>query len=205
MAVESLDGLTGEEIAKIAYAQHSIQPSGLGAVCEVLIYVFGIICTVVVALRAYVRTFKVKNDRKWRLNDYLAVIGFVSSAVSHLHYYRRLTQLTAPIYTCKRSRRPLSPLRHRRNRRSSRHLPNPQLPHSPRYGIPHSIRTNLLRLLHANKIRHRCNNPLHLCRTSLQVYNVHNHEHNGHNKLHLCRMVLRQLCTVPRILESWCR
>ncbi|KAH7182421.1 uncharacterized protein B0J16DRAFT_321202 [Fusarium flagelliforme] len=77
MAVESLDGLTGEEIAKIAYAQHSIQPSGLGAVCEVLIYVFGIICTVVVALRAYVRTFRVKNDRKWRLNDYLAVIGFL--------------------------------------------------------------------------------------------------------------------------------
>ena len=79
MAVKSLDGLTGEEIAKIAYVQHSIPPSGLGAVCEVLIYVFGIICTIVVAFRVYVRSFRVKNDKKWRLNDYLAVIGFVSS------------------------------------------------------------------------------------------------------------------------------
>lgn len=95
MAVKSLDGLTGEEIAKIAYAQHSIPPSGLGAVCEVLIYVFGIICTVIVALRAYVRTFKVRNDQKWRLNDYLAVIGFVSPA-STTYYHRQETQLTPP-------------------------------------------------------------------------------------------------------------
>ncbi|RGP72354.1 integral membrane [Fusarium longipes] len=75
--VRSVDGLTGEEIADIAYAQHSIQPSGLGAVCEVLIYVFSVICTVVVGLRVYVRAFKVQNDVKWRLNDYLAVVGFL--------------------------------------------------------------------------------------------------------------------------------
>lgn len=97
MAVESLDGLTGEEIAKIAYAQHSIQPSGLGAVCEVLIYVFGIICMVVVVLRAYVRTFRVKNDRKWRLNDCLAVIGFVSSLSSPSSYQPQLTASSSHI------------------------------------------------------------------------------------------------------------
>lgn len=94
MAVKSLNGLTGEEIAQIAYAQHSIKPSGLGAVCEVLIYVFGVICTVVVCLRAYVRTFRVKNDQKWRLNDYLAVIGFVR-LVPITSYRRQETQLTS--------------------------------------------------------------------------------------------------------------
>lgn len=76
--VKSLAGLTGENIAKIAYAQHSIPPSGMGAVCEVLIYVFLAICTIVVGLRVYVRMFRVQNDVKWRLNDYLAVAGFVS-------------------------------------------------------------------------------------------------------------------------------
>ncbi|KAM0489827.1 hypothetical protein ACHAP8_012177 [Fusarium lateritium] len=75
--VKSSEGLTGEEIADIAYAQDSIPPSGLGAICEVLIYVFGVICTIVVALRVYVRMFKIQNDVKWRLNDYLAVIGFL--------------------------------------------------------------------------------------------------------------------------------
>ncbi|EKJ75857.1 hypothetical protein FPSE_04037 [Fusarium pseudograminearum CS3096] len=75
--VKSLAGLTGENIAKIAYAQHSISPSGMGAVCEVLIYVFLAICTIVVGLRVYVRMFRVQNDVKWRLNDYLAVAGFL--------------------------------------------------------------------------------------------------------------------------------
>ncbi|OBS20407.1 hypothetical protein FPOA_06778 [Fusarium poae] len=75
--VKSLEGLTGEEIADIAYAQNSIPPSGLGAIFEVLIYIFGVICTVVVALRVYIRMFKIQNDVKWRLNDYLTVFGFL--------------------------------------------------------------------------------------------------------------------------------
>ncbi|RGP71774.1 integral membrane [Fusarium sporotrichioides] len=75
--LKSLDGLTGEEIADIAYAQNPIPPSGLGVICEALIYFFGVICTIVMGLRVYVRMFKVENDVQWRLNDYLAVVGFL--------------------------------------------------------------------------------------------------------------------------------
>lgn len=95
--VKSLAGLTGENIAKIAYAQHSIPPSGMGAVCEVLIYVFLAICTTVVGLRVYVRMFRVQNDVKWRLNDYLAVAGFVCLLL-YLTLTNRLSQ-NEPILT----------------------------------------------------------------------------------------------------------
>ncbi|KAF5005079.1 hypothetical protein FDECE_8496 [Fusarium decemcellulare] len=75
--VKSTDNLTGEEISKIAYAQPSIKPSGLGVAIEVLIYFFTVICTIVIALRVYVKTWRVEANQRWRVNDYLAVFGFL--------------------------------------------------------------------------------------------------------------------------------
>ncbi|KPM35797.1 hypothetical protein AK830_g10770 [Neonectria ditissima] len=69
--------LSGEEIADIAYAQPSITAVGLGLTIEVLIYVFTVICALIVGLRVWVRTRRVEYVQKWRVNDYLAVIGFL--------------------------------------------------------------------------------------------------------------------------------
>ncbi|KAM0475681.1 hypothetical protein ACHAP7_007178 [Fusarium lateritium] len=51
--VKSLDGLTGSEVAEIAYAQQPISPSGLGLVCEILIYILTVICAIIIGLRVY--------------------------------------------------------------------------------------------------------------------------------------------------------
>lgn len=72
------DSLTGKEIAAIAYAQPSIHPRGFGLAIEVLIYIWFIICAVVVGLRVWVRTWREDSKQKWKINDYLAVLGFVS-------------------------------------------------------------------------------------------------------------------------------
>ncbi|KAM0238321.1 hypothetical protein ACHAP5_008726 [Fusarium lateritium] len=80
--VKSLDGLTGSEVAEIAYAQQPIPPSGLGLVCEILIYILTVICAVIIGLRVYVRAWRTNDGKKWRLNDYLAVVGFLPFAVA---------------------------------------------------------------------------------------------------------------------------
>ncbi|KAH7139778.1 hypothetical protein B0J13DRAFT_447691 [Dactylonectria estremocensis] len=72
----STANLTGEEIADIAYAQSSIKPDGFGLAIEVLIYVFTILCTIIVGLRIWVRTFRLES-RQWKVNDWLAVLGFL--------------------------------------------------------------------------------------------------------------------------------
>lgn len=78
--MRSIDHLTGGEIAQIAYDQPPIKPFGIGFACEILTYIFTILCAIVVGLRVYVRTFKETTKQKWRINDYLAVFGFVSPA-----------------------------------------------------------------------------------------------------------------------------
>lgn len=74
----STANLTGEEIADIAYAQPPIASVGFGRAIEVLIYVFTVVCAIIVALRVWVRTFRVESPQKWKVNDWLAVFGFVS-------------------------------------------------------------------------------------------------------------------------------
>ncbi|KAK7408691.1 hypothetical protein QQX98_009159 [Neonectria punicea] len=69
--------LSGEEIADIAYAQPPINAVGLGLTIEVLIYVFTVVCAIIVGLRVWVRTRRVEYVQKWKVNDYLAVIGFL--------------------------------------------------------------------------------------------------------------------------------
>ncbi|KAM5367390.1 hypothetical protein ACJZ2D_010035 [Fusarium nematophilum] len=74
----STDGRTGKEVAQIAYAQPSIKASGLGLAIEVLIYLLTILCAIVICLRIYVKTWKPDSNKvRWRVNDYLAVIGFL--------------------------------------------------------------------------------------------------------------------------------
>ncbi|KAL2671484.1 hypothetical protein Neosp_014074 [[Neocosmospora] mangrovei] len=75
--VQSTANLTGEEISDIAYAQSSIPSSGLGLATEVLIYILTVVCAVVIALRVYVKTWSSEASQGWRVNDYLAVIGFL--------------------------------------------------------------------------------------------------------------------------------
>ncbi|KAM5343375.1 hypothetical protein ACJ41O_011912 [Fusarium nematophilum] len=71
-------GRTGKEVAQIAYAQPSIKASGLGLAIEVLIYLLTILCAIVICLRIYVKTWKPDSNKvRWRVNDYLAVIGFL--------------------------------------------------------------------------------------------------------------------------------
>ncbi|KAF5018462.1 hypothetical protein F66182_9559 [Fusarium sp. NRRL 66182] len=74
---KSLDNLTADEIASIAYAQRAIPSSGLGLVSEVLIYILTVLCAVVIGLRVYVKTWRIQDSQGWRLNDYLAVVGFL--------------------------------------------------------------------------------------------------------------------------------
>ncbi|KAF7555295.1 hypothetical protein G7Z17_g2291 [Cylindrodendrum hubeiense] len=73
----STANLTGEEISDIAYAQPPINAVGFGLTLEVLIYVFTVICAIIVGLRVYVRTFRVESQQKWKINDWLAAVGFL--------------------------------------------------------------------------------------------------------------------------------
>ncbi|KAH7020232.1 hypothetical protein EDB80DRAFT_633595 [Ilyonectria destructans] len=73
----STANLTGEEIADIAYAQPPIASVGFGRAIEVLIYVFTVVCAIIVALRVWVRAFRVESHQKWKVNDWLAVFGFL--------------------------------------------------------------------------------------------------------------------------------
>lgn len=74
----SMVNLSGKEVADIAYAQPSIEPRGLGLAIEILIYIFTVLCAIVVGLRIWVRTWREESKQTWRINDYLAVAGFVS-------------------------------------------------------------------------------------------------------------------------------
>ncbi|KAL6354296.1 hypothetical protein LRP88_11622 [Fusarium phalaenopsidis] len=75
--VQSTANLTGEETSDIAYAQSSIPSSGLGLATEVLIYILTVVCAVVIALRVYIKTWSSEASQGWRVNEYLAVTGFL--------------------------------------------------------------------------------------------------------------------------------
>lgn len=73
----AFDGLTGKEIADIAYDQLPIKPDNLGRTIEILIYIFTILCGIVVGLRIWVRTYRESSKRRWNIDDWLALFGFV--------------------------------------------------------------------------------------------------------------------------------
>ncbi|KAJ4229238.1 hypothetical protein NW759_003964 [Fusarium solani] len=95
--VNGNDNLTGEEISDIAYAQSFIPSLGLGLATEVPIYILTVVCAAIITLGVYVKTWSSEASQGWRVNDYLAVIGFLpfipASVLSALavHYSIRST------------------------------------------------------------------------------------------------------------------
>ncbi|KAH7244931.1 hypothetical protein B0J15DRAFT_402834, partial [Fusarium solani] len=87
----------GEEISDIAYAQSFIPSLGLGLATEVPIYILTVVCAAIITLGVYVKTWSSEASQGWRVNDYLAVIGFLpfipASVLSALavHYSIRST------------------------------------------------------------------------------------------------------------------
>uniref|UniRef100_A0A8H7NCL9 Rhodopsin domain-containing protein n=1 Tax=Bionectria ochroleuca TaxID=29856 RepID=A0A8H7NCL9_BIOOC len=77
ITIPSDSNLTGQEIADIAYSYSGIKSTNVGQASEVLIYFFLIVCTIIICLRIWVRTFRAESKLKWGLPDYLAVLGFL--------------------------------------------------------------------------------------------------------------------------------
>ncbi|KAI1322614.1 hypothetical protein F5Y16DRAFT_385933 [Xylariaceae sp. FL0255] len=73
----AFNGLTGEEIQARADAHPGMPPTGAGITIQAVIYTFGIICTIVLSLRVYVRWKLLESGQRWGFDDYLAVAGFV--------------------------------------------------------------------------------------------------------------------------------
>lgn len=69
----------GQHIAEMAYKIDPIPAEGLTVVLQAFVYVFCVICTILVALRIYARSFLVGTSLlKLGWDDYLAVAGWVS-------------------------------------------------------------------------------------------------------------------------------
>ena len=73
----SLEGMTGEQLAELAYNEPPLQPHGLARGVEAYMYFAAIITSIIVGLRVYVRAF-MNEGRAWGVDDYLAVFGYVS-------------------------------------------------------------------------------------------------------------------------------
>lgn len=72
------DGLSGDEIQRIADASATIRPESAGQALQGVLYATSVLCTVVFALRVYVRILKkdTETSRPWGIEDWLAVGGF---------------------------------------------------------------------------------------------------------------------------------
>lgn len=73
----ALAGLTGWEIQDIAWSQGTVPLGTLGKVTTAITYIFLLLTTIVVGLRIYVRTKLPEAGQKWRIDDYLAIVGWV--------------------------------------------------------------------------------------------------------------------------------
>lgn len=72
--------MPGEQIQALVYKLDQLNPTGLGRAVEVVAIVLGVVCALVVSLRVYVRAgLSGAATRTWGLEDFLAVIGTVSS------------------------------------------------------------------------------------------------------------------------------
>lgn len=71
------NGLTGEQIQKIAESQPPIKPAGAGIAIQGIVYTTAILCTAVFSLRVWVRFIRREQGRPIGIDDYLAVGGFV--------------------------------------------------------------------------------------------------------------------------------
>ncbi|POS72773.1 hypothetical protein DHEL01_v208833 [Diaporthe helianthi] len=68
--------MSGEQIQALVNQLEPISPTGLGRAVEVVAILLGVVCTVVVSLRVYVRAgLSGASTRIWGVEDYLALIG----------------------------------------------------------------------------------------------------------------------------------
>ncbi|KAL7814936.1 hypothetical protein V8C44DRAFT_324875 [Trichoderma aethiopicum] len=74
----------GQLLSKQAYAEHPIVPTGLALSIVIVILIFSVLSTIVIALRIYVRAWMEKTSKTWGWEDTFIVLGygtFLSSAI----------------------------------------------------------------------------------------------------------------------------
>lgn len=72
--------MSGEQIQALVYELEPLNPTGLGRAVEVVAILLGVVCVLVVSLRVYVRAgLSGASTRTWGAEDFLAVVGTVSS------------------------------------------------------------------------------------------------------------------------------
>lgn len=69
--------MSGEELSALAYAEPPIQPEGLALAIGVWMYFAGITTSIIIGLRIYARGV-MSGGRTWGVDDYLAMLGYVS-------------------------------------------------------------------------------------------------------------------------------
>lgn len=79
-------------LSQQAYAQPPIAPTGLALTLVIIILIFTVLSTVVVALRIYVRAWMGKSAGTWGWEDTFITLGYVSIASRPLD----MTHLTLP-------------------------------------------------------------------------------------------------------------
>ncbi|ORY57767.1 uncharacterized protein BCR38DRAFT_353944 [Pseudomassariella vexata] len=84
--------LTGEQIAALAYALPPLEPEGLCYFVEIISIIIGVIATIVVGLRVWIRAgLSGATKRIWGVDDYLVIIGvlpFIPSIVFSVYCAR---------------------------------------------------------------------------------------------------------------------
>ncbi|KAM0255730.1 hypothetical protein ACHAQJ_005484 [Trichoderma viride] len=70
------NGLTGEQIQKLADSQSPMKPAGAGIAIQGIIYTTAILCTIVFSLRVWVRIIRREQGSTIGIDDYLAIGGF---------------------------------------------------------------------------------------------------------------------------------
>lgn len=97
------NGLTGQQIQKIADSQAPIKPAGAGIAIQGVVYTTAILCTAVFSLRVWVRFIRREQGRPIGIDDYLAVGGFVWRSKDTVCGGRLLTEYSSilgPVSTC---------------------------------------------------------------------------------------------------------
>lgn len=85
----SLENMSGEQLAELAYNEPPLEPQGLARGVEIYMYFAAITTSIIVGLRVYVRAC-MNQGRAWGPDDYLAVLGYVSAPKHQLEKKKAL-------------------------------------------------------------------------------------------------------------------
>lgn len=75
----------GQLLSKQAYAEPPIVPTGLALSIVIVILIFSVLSTIVIALRIYVRAWMEKTSKTWGWEDTFIVLGYVSASTTAWH------------------------------------------------------------------------------------------------------------------------